>query len=119
MFQVLYEHPSSWPETGSLHVELPPVSVEVPISPDTARRHANGYLVTYVSMTLHAINPVLVIGEKPIWRLSLEMRLLDLGPPAILGSLDVDAQTGEAIPLSRQQIEAIQDQVDEMIARYR
>jgi hypothetical protein len=117
MFQVVYEHSEAWPTGKPLLVEIPPVRVEVPVSPDMARRRANGYLVTNVSMTLHAAEPMLVIGKQPVWRFSLEMRLHELGPVATLGTLEVDAQTGEVHSFSGEQIRAIQERANAIITR--
>jgi hypothetical protein len=50
-------------------------------------------------------------------RLSLEMRLRGLGPVATLGTLEVDAQTGEVRPFSDEQIRAIQDRANAIITR--
>jgi hypothetical protein len=118
MVQVVYELAETWPADRPLLVTIPPTQLEVPISPDSARRRANGYLVTDVSMTLHAVNPMLVIGERPVWRLFLHMRLRTLGDVATLGTLDIDAQSGEVLPFTAQQIRAIQDQANALIARF-
>jgi hypothetical protein len=115
MVQVVYELPESWSEDKPLLLTIPSAQIEVPISPDGARRRANGYLVTDVSMTLHAVNPVLVLGERLVWRLFIQMRLRTLGDVAIVGTLDVDAQSGEVLSLTEQQIRAIQDQANALI----
>jgi hypothetical protein len=117
MVQVIYEYLESWPENGSLQVEIPPVHVEVSVSPDAARRRANGYLVTLVSMMLHATDPMLILGERPIWRLSMEMRLHKLGPVATLGTIEVDATTGTVFSFTAEQIRAIQDRANAIVTR--
>jgi hypothetical protein len=117
MFQVVYEHLGAWPAGEPFLVEIPHVQIEVPVSPDVARRSANGYLVTDVSMTLHATDPMLVIGKQPVWRFSLEMRLSGLGAVATLGTLEVDAQTGEVRSFSDEEIRAIQDRANAIITR--
>ena len=124
MVEIVYEHLEPWPENGPGLVNIPSIHIEVSISPDVARRRANGYLLTYVSMTLHAIEPKLVIaapdvdrgpGAKPCWRFSLEMRLRGVGPVATLGTIEIDAQNGEVIPLSPEQIRSIQERADAYI----
>jgi hypothetical protein len=119
MFQVIYEEAKTWPSEGPLFVEAPAISTMVEISPDVARRHVNDYLTMYVSMTLHAVEPVLFLGAQPLWRLVLEMRLRKLEPMARLGSIDVNATTGEVIPLSAQQIRQIQDRANWIEHNYR
>lgn len=59
MFQVVYEETKSWPSDGSLMIEAPAVSTLIKVSPDVARRQVNDYLTMYVSMTLHAVEPIL------------------------------------------------------------
>jgi len=115
MFQVVYENRESWPDQGPLLVKAPPVAIEIAVSPTSARQRANGYLVTDVSMTLHATNPMLLLDERPVWRLSLAMRLRGLDQVATLGTLDVDAQTREVLPLTSQQIRAIRDQANAIV----
>jgi hypothetical protein len=112
MVQVVYEHSETWPADKPVVVEVPHMQVEVPVSPDAARRRANGYLTTNVSMTLHATELMLVIGKHPVWRLTLEMRLRGLGPVAILGTIEVDAQSGDVRPFTDDQIRAIQDRAN-------
>lgn len=117
MFQVVYEEAKTWPSEGPLFVGAPAISTFVKVSPDAARRNVNDYLTMYVSMTLHAVEPALLLGEQPLWRLALEMRLRKLGAVARLGVIDVDATTGDVIPLSEQQIRKIQDRANDIIAR--
>ncbi|MEZ4733734.1 MAG: hypothetical protein R3E79_42090 [Caldilineaceae bacterium] len=118
MFQVVYEQQKEWPETGPLIIEAPAICAEIAVSPDVARRKVNRYLVTYVSMTTHATEPTLVFkGDRFVWRLSIAMRLPEVGHVATLGSVDVDAVTQEIIPLSATQIRTIQDHANDIITR--
>lgn len=91
--------------------------MDVPVSSDEARRHANGYLVTNVSMTLHATDSMLVMGEQSVWRFSLAMRLPGFGTVTTLGTIEVDAQSGEVRSFSDEEIRAIQDRANAVIAR--
>jgi hypothetical protein len=153
MFQIVYEYAEPWPQQGTLQIQ-PPAFMQIAVSPNSARRKANGYLTMHISMSLLADKPVLVMRQRPVWRVPLEMRLQDLGHIATLGVIEVDAQTREIIRLSSdwwecgvrtptcasedahstsvlspriwgepiipptaQQIRAIQDQANELIAR--
>jgi hypothetical protein len=116
MIQVIYEYPESWPAQGALRVDVQ-FTQEIAVSPEAARRAANSYLVTYVAMVLRAGQPGLVIGEPAVWRLPLDMHLRGIGYVATLGALDVDAQTGEVLPLSASQIQAIQERASDIIIR--
>lgn len=116
MIQVLYEYAQPWPDDGALNLEALPSSLEVPVSPDSARRRVNGYLTMYVSMALYGAEPVLVLREqKPFWRVSMNLRWPGWGYISTLGHVDVDAQTRDVVPLSTKQIEQVQDKADALI----
>lgn len=106
------------PEDGAWRIEVPAMTLDVSIDPETARRRANGYLVTYVSMMLHALNPILILDDPPVWRLSLSLRLRDIGDVAILGTVDINAHTGEVDSLTTAQIRMIQDQANAIVTRF-
>lgn len=73
------------------------------ITEDQARRRANGYLTKAVSMYFGAVDPLFLPLESPVWQISIIFLRNQLGP-VHLGFLDVDAQTGQVVPLSDQQI---------------
>ena len=108
MFQVVYEYPNPWPENGPLHVELQ-FAGEIAVSPEQARRRANGFLSHNVALFAEAGIPVLMLGARPIWRMNIHLVLRSKGNVGRIGVLDVDAVTGEIIPLSDQQIQEMQD----------
>lgn len=117
MVQILYEQSEVWSEDEVKTIRIPALEVEVKIAPDVARRRANDYLITYVSMTLHAVDPRLIVAEQPYWRFTLEMRLRELGRVADLGTLDIDALTGDVVVLQEQQIRNLQEQANEIVTR--
>lgn len=84
---------------------------------DQVRRHAQGYLTEHVAMALRPGEPVLVWGDKPVWRTPVWLYLRGHGQVAAVGSLDVDAATGEVIPLSSDQIRGMQDRADAFARR--
>lgn len=79
---------------------------------DQVRRHAQGYLTEHVAMALRPGEPILVWGDKPVWRTPVWLYLRGHGQVAAVGSVDVDAATGEIIPLSPDQIRGMQDRAD-------
>ena len=117
MFQIVYEYVNSWPQQGGLQIEPPSAPLEIAVSPDSARRKANGYLAMNVSMSLLAGKPVLLMNQPPVWRIPLEMKVDDCGHVATFGMIEVDAQTREIFPLTPNQIRTIQAQVNELLAR--
>ena len=117
MVQIVYEYADPWPQQGSLQIRPPSTAVDIAVSPDSARRKVNGYLALHVSMSLLAGKPVLLMNQPPIWQVPLEMKVEDGGPVATFGTVEVDAQTRELVPLTSLQIRTIQDQVNELLAR--
>ena len=101
MVHILYEHPLLWPEEGPVHLDAQVrLKGDIAVSPDAARQRANGYLGHNVAMAIQASDPVLVWGERPLWRLQVNLYLRGFGQVANLGTLDVDATTREVLPLS-------------------
>lgn len=118
MLQILYEHPIEWgdddPRTLKATVDL---EATLSVSPDSARRRANGYLGQNVAMTIQADEPILVWGKRLVWRMQMGLFLRGLGQIATLGTLDVDAQTREVIPLSIAEISSLQERANAIATR--
>lgn len=117
MFQVIYEYTEAMPDhqlqKGSIQIDVPSISAQIAVSPDEARRRANGYLSRYVAMALQASEPRLILGDRdPMWRLSMDLILRPIGKVASLGYIEVDAQTREVTPLSPADIEVIHAKVN-------
>jgi hypothetical protein len=121
MIQVLYEWDCAWPKEGQVQIEGrfmgKTFAGKISISPGEAKRNANGYLSMDVAMAIVADDPVLVWSERPIWRMTTSLLLEDWGRIAQVGSIDVDAMTGEVIPLSSEEIQATQDRANELAVR--
>ncbi len=121
MIQVLYEWEGVWPEKGELQIEGrfmgKTFTGTIPVSPKEAKRHANGYLSMDVAMAIVADEPVLIWGERPIWRMTTSLLLSEWGRVAQVGAIDVDAMTGAVIPLTPTQIQTMQDRANELASR--
>ncbi|MCL4863630.1 MAG: hypothetical protein KJZ93_29765 [Caldilineaceae bacterium] len=117
MFQVVYEHQQPWPETGTLTVKAPPIEGEIAVSPDAARRRANGYLARYVALAIEASEPVLIWGDHPVWRMSVYLCLPGYGQVAKLGEIEVDALTRQVFSLSQATITEMQERADAIASR--
>lgn len=68
-----------------------------------ARRATDGYLGDTIGMFFNAVDPVFLLGNPPRWQVTIVFKRYYLGP-FTLGVMDVDAQTGEPIPLTNKQI---------------
>lgn len=82
-----------------------------------AKRRAQGYLTVEVAMALRPGEPSLVGGLKPVWRMPVWLHLRGFGQVESLGSVDVDAATGEVVPLSLVEIQKMQDGADAIARR--
>ncbi|HMN26648.1 MAG TPA: hypothetical protein PKE45_00730 [Caldilineaceae bacterium] len=80
-----------------------------------ARRQADSYLGTEVSLFYSATDGIFVPLVRPIWQFSIQVRLPRLGVLGIMGTLDVDAQSGEVIPLTHKQIKRIRERADALV----
>ena len=121
MIQVMIEWDGAWPETDALQIEGrfmgKAFAGKIPISPKVARRNANGYLSMDVAMAIVADEPILVWGERPVWRMTTSLLLVDWGRVAQVGAVDVDAMTGEVVPLTTDQIKQMHDRANELASR--
>jgi hypothetical protein len=80
-----------------------------------ARRKANGYLSMDISLFCSASDGVLIPLERPIWQFAIRFGMPRLGELGILGTLDVDAQTGEPMPLTSKQIKQMRARADAIV----
>jgi hypothetical protein len=117
MFQIICEYQVTWPKDGPLRVEAQ-FAGEIKVSPTAARRRAAGFLAGHVTMMVLAGEPVLVWSEQPVWRVPACLHLPDLGEVSTVGSIDVDALTGEIMPLSSDQIAAMQRRANDIATRF-
>jgi hypothetical protein len=91
-----------------------PVDAQGCVPSEYARRRANGYLNNYLSLYYSAADGIFIPLHPPIWQFTIRFRRPRCGA-FILGTLDVDAQTGEPIPLTIDQIEHIMDRTNALI----
>ncbi len=96
MFQVAYDYQKPWQGDKPLKVEIQLVQ-EITVSPTVAQRKANGFLAGYVTMMVSSGEPTLILSERPVWRIPAILKLPDLGEVGTVGTVDVDAQTGEIL----------------------
>lgn len=116
MFQVTYQYDQPWPKNNYLRMESHLVH-EIKISPSVARRKANAFLAGYVTMMVSAGQPTLILDECPVWRVPANLHLSNLGKVSTLDTIDVDAQSGEIIAPTTDQITQMQE-LAHVIAAY-
>lgn len=72
-----------------------------------ARRQANSYLSMQLGLQVVAIDPVLILLDRPIWQCTIELRSPRLETMGTFGMIDVDAYSGAVIPLTDDQIQQL------------
>jgi hypothetical protein len=117
MFQIAYNYHQDWREDESLTVDIQ-VSQKIAISPDLARRRANGFLAGHVTMMVSAGQPTLIVDQTPVWRVPAVLRLPELGDVSTVGAVDIDAQTGDMILPSFDQITRMQELAHAIAAHF-
>lgn len=92
-----------------------PVNSQGYVLGEYARRRADAYLSMEVSLFYSAVEGIFVPLARPIWQFLIEVQLPRLGILGRLGTLDVDAQTGDVIPLTHKQIQQIRERADALV----
>jgi len=78
-----------------VHVDIQ-IRVDLNVSAYVARRQVTGYLLDNVSDHLSGETPDLVVdGERLLWRVPVVLYLTSRGRVGQVGTIDVDAQTGQ------------------------
>jgi hypothetical protein len=79
-----------------------------------ARRRASRYLDAQLSMYFSAIDPVFVPGDPAHWQVTIVFKMYDIGP-ITLGIMEVDARTGEPVPLTDEELTQIRERTSAII----
>lgn len=80
------------PERGRVEVKL---SFEIKVTAEEAQRKVTRWLRDEVSMLIYGEKPMLVMGNRPVWRVPAAISFPSTGPAGNVGAIDVDAETGE------------------------
>ncbi len=92
---------------------LPP---HVRVSATAARRRVSGFVLNEISYLMGGSEPSLVIGERTVWRVPVILTFPTHGPVGTVGTIDVDAETGE-LYTSPQLVEEITRNAETLTAR--
>jgi hypothetical protein len=84
----------SLPAQAKIKVELS-LSADINFTAQAARRRVSKLMLDRVGNLLYGEKPSLVVGEHLLWRVPIWLSLPTTGPLGQVGTLDVDAQTGE------------------------
>ncbi len=86
----------SLPRTGPLRADVR-LSVDITIGAVSAKRQVNAMLATHAGNLLLADEPVLVLADRAVWRVPVDLTAPSMGRLGRVGQVDVDAQSGELL----------------------
>ncbi|HOU13274.1 MAG TPA: hypothetical protein PKZ84_09150 [Anaerolineae bacterium] len=84
------------PAPAEVRIEFS-LSTQVNVTDFTAQRKVSKVLLDQVGNLLYGERPTLVAGRRLLWRVPVWVALPTTGPLGQVGTLDVDAQTGEVL----------------------
>ena len=100
----------SLPPRSQVRVEVS-VTAQLNITDFTAQRKVSKLLLDDVGNLLYGERPSLVVGHRLLWRVPVWLALPTTGPLGQVGTLDVDAETGEIL-YTQQMLEEIAERGD-------
>jgi hypothetical protein len=92
-----------------------PVNAQGYVLGEYARRRAERYLGDYLAMFFNATDPIFVPGDPPCWQVTIVFKRYHLGP-FTLGIMDVNAHTGEPLPLTKPQLKRLRERAHALVA---
>jgi hypothetical protein len=91
-----------------------PVNDQGYVLGEYARKRAQRYLGDAIAMFFEGADPVLIDGEQAVWHVTIVFKMYEIGPVA-LGTLDIDALTGEPVALTTEQIKQIKERANAIV----
>jgi hypothetical protein len=119
MFVMLKYLSDDWPEDKPFRVEAH-FSGEIPMSPTEARRRVAQFLAAQVRLEAFAGTPVLLLGDRLVWRVPACLRLPGLGDEEVvhLGVIDIDVFRGEMIVPAPEQVSKMQKRANALAVKF-
>lgn len=103
------------PESGPFHLELK-LATNIQITAERARRKVGVYVGNYIADLLYGETPALIWHhDKAYWRVPIALSTRSRGRIGVVGTIDVDVETGE-LQVNDQIIEEIGANADRLIA---
>ena len=87
------------PEKGPVEIDFK-LSFEIKFTAVQAKRAVNNWLLNEISYLIGADMPTLVLHQHPAWRVPVWLTLPGTKHKEIIGSIDVDVETGQITDLA-------------------
>lgn len=72
-------------------------TLSIQVTAEQAQRAVNRWLLEQVSDMLHAEPPILVVNGRTVWRVPTVLTATHVGVVGVVGTVEVDAVTGDLI----------------------
>jgi hypothetical protein len=105
----------SFPVPAEVKIEFS-LTAQVNVTDFTAQRKVSKLLLDHAGNLLYGERPSLVAGRRLLWRVPVWLALPTTGPLGQVGTLDVDAQTGEIL-FTQQALEEIAERGNALARR--
>jgi hypothetical protein len=102
--QIILE-PYTIPERGTFQIQE---TVTIRVSAAEAKRQVDRWLLHEVNSQMGAEQPILVVGERSVWRVPVYWSAPHVGHVGIVGSVAVDVLSGEMDDSAQRKAEFIQ-----------
>ena len=87
------------PENGPVELKIERI-FNINVTRDEAQQRVHNWLVDYISSNIGASLPTLVMRPRPVWRVPAQLSFPRYGHIGVVGTVDVDVETGELYNLS-------------------
>ena len=91
------------------------LSADINVGAVTAKRQVNALLATHVGNLLLADEPVLVLADRIVWRVPVDLTAPSMGRLGRVGEVDVDVESGELL-LDDALIEGMSKRANDLVA---
>lgn len=102
--QIILE-PYAIPERGTFQIQE---TVTIQVTADEAKRQVDRWLLHEVNSQMGAEQPILVVGERSVWRVPVYWSAPHVGHVGIVGSVEVGVLSGEMDSSAQRKAEFIQ-----------
>lgn len=103
------------PRSGQVHMDIR-VSADINVGAAMARRRVNAFLATHVGNLLLADEPVMVLTDRIVWRVPVDLTVPSTGRMGRVGEVDVDIESGELL-INDGQLEGMLYRANDLTAR--
>lgn len=103
------------PRSGQVHMDIG-VNADINVGAAMARRRVNAFLATRVGNLLLADDPVMVLTDRIVWRVPVDLTAPSKGRLGRVGEIDVAVESGELL-VDDVQLEGMRHRVNGLAAR--